>query len=452
MRASVLASLGAASVFAVITSACGGTVKGTAATTGSGGSTGAGGAPTTVANQASATSSSSSGAQDAGSDVDNGMVSTNYPAPHPAAPQVITAGGPVLAMPKLVPVFFSNDGATMVQQIADFVNKVGATQYWAATTSEYGVGPATAASTIMLNETAPTMLDDATIQTWLAGKLNGNDPAWPAADDNTIYLLHYPSGTSITLQTQNGTEASCTTFGGYHNSITLDANHGSQNVAYAVVPRCFKFGNLTGIDAVTSAESHEIIEAATDPYPMVNPAYAQADDAHLYWLFALGGGEVGDMCAQFPGVFTKFAELPYTVQRTWSNQAAKAGHDPCVPALPGAVYFNTAPVLNDNITIMGVITLKAAKIPVGQSKTIELDLFSDADTGGPWTVQAFDFAQLMGQPQTMSFTLDQSSGQNGQKLHLTIEVMKATQFNADIFLLESSLGNTTNWWLGLVGN
>ena len=30
-----------------------------------------------------------------------------------------------------------------------------------------------------------------------------------------------------------------------------------------------------------------------------------------------------------------------------SNKAAAAGHEPCVPALPGEVYFNSAPVLPD---------------------------------------------------------------------------------------------------------
>jgi len=110
---------------------------------------------------------------------------------------------------------------------------------------------------------------------------------------------------------------------------------------------------MSGIDAVTATGSHEIVEAATDPFPQsmgAAPGYSQPDEAHLYWLFGLGGGETGDMCAQQPGAFTKFAELPYVVQRTWSNIAAKQGHDPCVPPLPGEVFFNSVPVLNDTIT------------------------------------------------------------------------------------------------------
>jgi hypothetical protein len=320
---------------------------------------------------------------------------------------------------------------------------------------EYGVGAATATAAVMLTETAPALIDDSDIQTWLAGKLNGNDMAWPVADSNTVYVLHYPAGTTITSMGPMGTEKSCQAFGGYHSNITLDPNHGDQNVAYAVVPRCGDFNGFTGVDAVTAAESHELLEASTDPYPQVEPAYASCDDAHLYWLFALGGGETGDMCAQFPGAFTEFDGLPYLVQRTWSNAAAKAGHDPCVPALQGEVYFNAAPVLKDNIVLsdMGqTLSMKGVKIPVGQTKTIEIDLFSDGDTGGPWEVEASDFSALLGGSSNMDLSLDRTSGQNGEKLHLTITVNSANSYHSEIFMLKSKLNGQENLWVGLVGN
>ena len=81
---------------------------------------------------------------------------------------------------------------------------------------------------------------------------------------------------------------------------------------------------------------------------MTSPAYPLTDDAHIYWVRALGGGETSDLCAQDPESFTEFDELPYVVQRSWSNKAASAGHDPCVPQLQGDVYFNAAPVMNDD--------------------------------------------------------------------------------------------------------
>jgi hypothetical protein len=386
--------------------------------------------------------------------LDNGTPSTTYPAPHGPPPQVESGGGAVLKAPRVVPVYFANDDAALVTQDKDFVNKVGATSYWAATTTEYGVGPLTATPSVDLAETAPTSIDDAAIQTWLAAKLNANDPAFPAPDANTVYSLHYPAGTTITEASGGQPATSCVDFGGYHNNIQLDAAHGSMDVAYVVVPHCANFGGLKGIDSITATESHELIEAATDPFPTSTPAYGQTDEAHLYWLFVLGGGEVGDLCAQNADAFTKFAELPYTVQRTWSNKAALAGHDPCVPKLPGSVYFNAVPVLSDTIALNvgGTARMKGVKIPVGGSKTIDVDLFSDGDTKGTWNVEARDFATLSGGTANLKLTLDRNSGQNGEKLHLTIEVVKASQYKAESFLLLSSQGARQNMWVGLVGN
>jgi hypothetical protein len=252
-----------------------------------------------------------------------------------------------------------------------------------------------------------------------------------------------------------GTLTSCVEIGGYHNDFALDAAHGGQQVAYAVVPRCANFGGLMGIDAVTGGESHELVEAATDPFPNASPAWAQVDETHLYWELALGGGEVGDMCAQDPEAFTQFSELPYVVQRIWSNKAALAGKDPCVPALPDEVYFNASPVLSDTIDLSfegQPLSMQGVKIAVGQSKTIQVDLFSDAKTSGPWTVEAKDFFALMGQPANLGLALDKSDGQNGSKLDLTIDVKSKSEFGVEIFFLISTLGQTTHYWVGLVGD
>jgi hypothetical protein len=382
---------------------------------------------------------------------DNGMVSTVYPAPHPDPPQVQNGGGPVLTTPLITPVFFNNDDATMVTTLKDFYSKVGGTKYFGATTQEYGItGPATAAKAVDLAEAAPNAIDDNGIQTWLATKLNNDaDMTLPKPTDNTLYVLNYPTTTTITLQNSQ----SCQTFGGYHNSVALDANHNSRNVAYAVVPRCNGFAGMNVQDTTTGSASHEIIEAVTDPYPMVNNAFGQVDQDHFYWGL-LGGGEVGDLCAQNPGSFTRFSELPsYTVQRTWSNKSALASHDPCVPFQPAnEVYFNSAPVLNDDIMLFGQLQSKGVQIPVGSKKTIELDLFSDGPTSGPWTVKVEDLgSKVQGGKAAFNFTLDRNSGQNGEKLHLTIESVSATQYNAGVFVIVNALGNQRSTWLGLIG-
>ncbi len=410
-----------------------------------------------------------------------------YPAQKPVdPPQVATLGGPVMKTPKIVPVFFANDPDTATQaKVADFVKKVGQTAYWKAVTTEYGVGAATGTDPIMLTaaDNPPATLDDSVIETWLANKLNSNDPAWPAPDQDTIYAMFYPEATTITLgggpptgdggapdagpggdagpavdagpSFGGGVEQSCTYFGGYHQDIQLDANHGSLNVAYAVVPRCPAFNGLSAQDGLTSAASHEFLEAATDPFPVVEPAYAQVDDAHFYWSSFLGGGEIGDMCAQFTPSFTKFAEMPdYEVQRCWSNKAALAGQDPCVPPLPGEVYFNAAPVMDMVPASYAGQTVMASgvQIAAGQSKTIELDLFSTGPTSGPWTVSASDQAALRMQAPQLQFSFDKTTGQNGDKIMMTIKVLTAGRRNRESFIVQSTLGTVNNIWIGTVVN
>jgi hypothetical protein len=373
------------------------------ASVGSGVTTGQGGSSTATTGSSvattTATSSTSSG-------------STAYPAPFPKPPQVIAFGGPVLAHPKIYPVFFAGDDAATVASLTAFSQGIGATPYWTATTSEYGVGAATGEAAIKLTEAAPTSIDDSAIQTWLAQKF-ASDSGFPVPDDDTLIILYYPAGTSITLEGAG----SCSTFGGYHNGATVG---GGQNIAYAVVPRC----DAT-VATATSAASHELIEASTDPYPMINPAYATVDDADYYWSLLIGGGEVGDMCESFPNVFVELPGFPYTVQRTWSNKQAAAGHDPCVPQPNGEVYFNAAPVMTNTapLSTQGqTLQVTAVNIAVGGSMTIPVELFSDGPTG-PWTVTAIDPAPMLANETLLTFGLDKTSGQNGDVLQLTINVL-----------------------------
>jgi hypothetical protein len=383
-------------------------------------------------------------------DADAGQISTTYPAFKIDAPQVQFYGGSILVNPKVVPVYFGSDSTTFTAQLTTYLNNLTTTAatYWTPAVGEYGVQPPTITAPVQLSESPGTSpLTDAQIQTWLGQKLSSNDPAWPAPDANTVYALFYPTGTSITLGQGGGT--SCSSFGGYHSNIKV----GTLDVAYAVMPRCAKFGGLTGVDAVTATTSHELIESSTDPYPedQNNAGYADVDTNHIIWSFDLGGGEVGDMCAQNPDAFFKDPNIGNYVQRTWSNASAAAGHNPCQPSA-GLPYFNSMPVLTDSVSIGGQFTTKGVTIPVGQSKTIEVDLYSDKNTGGAWNVSAIDAAQLQQQPAELSFTWDKTSGQNGQKLYLTVKVLAASQYGVESFIIESQLGGQSSLWVGLVGN
>jgi hypothetical protein len=302
--------------------------------------------------------------------------------------------------------------------------------------------------TELTGETAPKSIDDQGVDAFLNGKLASG--ALGPVDASTMYTIVYPQGTTITVNTSGQSAQSCSSFGGYH----VDTNVNGTDVPYAVIPTCGTFDTLGGVDAVTGPMTHELIEAVTNPYSQGNPAYAMVDTDHTVWAF-LGGGEVGDLCAWNPASFYVPSDLKATVQKTWSNAMAAAGHDPCAPDATGAVYFNSAPVFPETITLQlnQTVTTRGITIPVGQKKTIEVDLFSDAPTNGPWTVSAFDVvARARGSSSSMKFSWDRSSGVNGEKLHLTIEVTGASSFGGGVFAIESTLGSRASAWLGLVKN
>jgi hypothetical protein len=348
-------------------------------------------------------------------------------------------------------------------------SKVGATDYWTAATSEYGVGKLTATAPVHLTESAPTTIDDTGVQTWLSdhltGKADGGAP-FPAPTSDSLYVIYYPVSTTVTLQ---GSQ-SCTAFGGYHSSAKVNG----KDIVYAVVPQCDwkdPAGSPTDpgyIQTITTATSHELIEAVTDPYPVTGPRTytGLVEPDYTYWEIGFFGYEVGDMCSWMSTSDFEPAGLGYTVQRTWSNKAAAAGHDPCQPALPNEpAYYAGVPVMSDSVTIKDQgqsYPTTGIKIPVGKSKTIEVDLFSDVPTGD-WTVQAIDYsdANLVNHKPNLTFTWDKPTasgapgptGNNGDKLHLTITVVASDpKYSGNAFVIKSTNGTTKTYWPGYVGN
>lgn len=382
---------------------------------------------------------------DSGTVPETSMTTWTGPAMHPAMPHVVDYGGPVLSAPEIQPVVFAGDA--MQDDIAAFTSGVGQSAYWAAVGHEYGVGAVRGLPVAVANEAAPASITDAQVQTWITGKISSG--FLPAPNGNTIYAVFYPSGTTITASA--GT--SCTSFYGYHGQSTSAS--GAAYV-YAVLPRCHDAYH-TDLANVTNSTSHELLEASTNPYFSTAPAYATVDPAHAVWAIATGGStELGDMCALMPGAgYYQPPDLPYAVQRMWSNASAAGGHDPCVPA-PSGAYFNAAPVLPDTVSIdlgsMGTLQTQGVRIPVGQSRTIDVALYSDAPTGGPWKVEALDPAALANQPAALDLKLDAASGQNGDVLHLTITPLREGPNGLESFYVGSALQGRSTLWVGLVSN
>jgi hypothetical protein len=365
-------------------------------------------------------------------------------APHGSVPQVESAGGAVLATPKVVPIFFTGD-STMQTSMEPFLQMLVGSSYWTTTTSEYGVGALQVEPTIVTTDTPPTT-DDA-LQTWLQSQLDGTHAGW-TYDPQTIYAVYLPDG--VSLSTPFGD--SCKAFGGYHDE-TMGAGG---KIVYALMPRC-----PGGLDSLTVVTSHELIEAATDPHPETDGAYQLLDQDHLVWEYA-PGGELGDMC-EYVGMAEQKLVGDYLVQRTWSNASVAAGHDPCVPVL-STPYQSAAPMLTEDDPLpvdsgagsgsdaMPMMT-KGVAIPVGTSKTIDIALYGDAP-GADWHVKAFDATQLYGQPTELTFSWDATTGNNGTILHLTITHV-ASPGGGSEFLISSRPGDgsiSDSIWFGYVAD
>jgi hypothetical protein len=388
-----------------------------------------------------------------------------YPAFLPDAPQ-IQNGGTVMKTPKLVTVSFASD--PLESDIDTLVTAIDSTTYWGDRVKEYGIAPLATMARIHDPTVWPSTLDDSQIQAWLIGNLGGADggttgvdAGWPTIDPSAIYALVFPPGVSITDKA-DGLPPSCGTatapsWHGYHSNVTTPSG---QNVAYAVISRCDGIPEdpaATGIDYVSAVMSHEVIEAMTDPLVNIGTyGYIGQDPDHLAFYFATSA-ELADMCALVGNAFYTPPDFPYVVQRIWSNSVAPTGHDPCLPEPAGQVYFNSVPILTDEVTVPSILGAgyeksKGVNIARGQMKTVEVDLFSEAPTPGPWTVHAVETDGS----NSLSFSFDKTTGINGDKLNLTITVLDDNPWGPGIdgesFVVVSALGTQLSFWAGFVGN
>jgi hypothetical protein len=374
-------------------------------------------------------------------------------------PQVVNPGnGPVLTSPRVQLIAYAEDA--LLPDVEAQLAEMARTSTWSQQTSEYGVGPLTIKPTITIAGTPPATLDDNSgnvtpFEKTLATNLSGNDPAWGPADPSTIYLFVLPQGTQV-----DSGGLCCDPnagFYGYH----YEAPVGAGSVPYAVVCNCTSLipAGFTALEEVTQTITHELDEAATDPLVNTNPAFVQEDQAHAIWDVATFG-EIADMCDTSADQGYTPQGSTYMVQRSWSNAAARAGTNPCVPVPEGyGPYFNSYPTLPDTVTLDGSywtapISTPGVLIPAGKTKTIDIVLQSQAATSGPWTVAAYDLSQWAGdssQPATQ-LTLDRTSGQNGDVLHLTIKVLSVDPvIGGNGFVLSSTLDGQNNLWFAAIG-
>jgi hypothetical protein len=391
----------------------------------------------------------------------------------------------------VIPVFFASDA--FQAPIERFLSELATSSFWTATTEEYGVGPVRVAPSVVLPDALPSASARADVLTWLSGYLDGSHPEWPAIDANNIYVVFFPPGATIS----DGNGTSCADFGGYHSEGIIQGGSGGGDAGaaesggddggaagavnaagasfvYAIIPECSRFAGLTGLDVITGSLSHELVEAATDPFVVTNPAYFGVDDNHRSWSFVgTGDSEVGDMCnwAESPNRLYRRLVGDFVVQRTWSNRAALAKQDPCVPAIKEP-YFSAAPDFGQSVKIgrFATATTPGVRLAVGESTTVDIRLFSTGVTAD-WYVEAGEVVPSSNAFVTMtaparsslSFAWDRHLGNNGDVVKLTITRKSAAAgFGGTGFLLYSAIPNPDRqsdgpwlaWstWAGFVAN
>jgi len=369
---------------------------------------------------------------------------------NPPAPQLLAPFGPdVLGTPRIVPVFYAGD--SMQAQIEDFTSRLGGSSFWAHA-SEYGVGAATSVASVILPQAPPARLSSEQVDAFVRAQIeNPATSGFPARTRGDIYVLLFPPETTITLQLAEGIGESCKQFGAYHSSTLLSTG---EFAAYAVIPRCNGYLGLTGIDSVTSAISHEAIEAATDPF---GGGYVEPDWQGSGWSYAFEGGigaEVADFCEFQSDVEVHDAELGFLVQRYYSNTAAAAFRDPCVPA-PNRPYFNVLPIIG-GMTAGPFAWAKGVAIPPGGQATIPLKLFSDAPTDA-WELSTSEGGNPHLTPDPfhqLSFSFDNPRGKAGDVRYLTIKrssLPPGVRPGPLPFSIVSTLGSVKNVWWVVVG-
>jgi hypothetical protein len=447
--------------------ACGGGSSGSNQDNGNDG--GVEGGPTTTPVEAGAADAAPEAAP-----VDHGAPSSTYPAFPPSVGQLQQNGGYTMKNPVIVPITWDAD--TSQASFDTFADEVGATSYWNAASSEYGVGAAKSgtANHVHISTAPPATINDnqtkSDIQTMITTNVGAATNPWPAATEDTIYAFFLPPNVSLLVDSQGGgapSDACKQGIGGYHQSITI----GSVVAEYAVVPSCNFPGN-TPAQQTTMSMSHELLESVTDPQQDANGQptglFGFDPDHFGFEYFQNLQSENGDVCEFYRDSFyeekeTTPAAFDYWVQRTWSNKNAAAGHNPCQPN--SDPYFTVTPLdaqavnveLPPQLTGQSTATqqpTKGFRVLAGSTGTFAVGFISDAATSGPWTISVAPGNPVLGthsfidqyNKYSITATVDKTSGQNGEKAYVTVNVTTAgSLFKGEIVTVTSTLNGVNHY-------
>ncbi len=262
---------------------------------------------------------------DAPMPVDAGVDATDeggfVEAPHKAQPVVPYNGGSLLSTIQVVTITWAGDASAAALNAFDAW--MPASSFYTSAVTQYNVHAGSQVATWSVPTAPPATFDTSQVATFLQAAVTSG--AIPAPTPNTLYNFYPPPSMIVTQTYGTSVYTGCTDFQGFHDSVSVNG----QTVAYAMAMRCPAWEQgLSDVDFATWGSSHEIAEAATDPF---SGSGWFITDATLDTLYS--GGEIGDLCDGHP---TRVDG--HYVTELWSNSAASADQRPCVPAPPGPMY------------------------------------------------------------------------------------------------------------------
>lgn len=289
--------------------------------------------------------------------------------PHAPLPSVTLHGSGVMTDIKLVSLVASND--TNGPTLLSFGDALVASQWWKAVSAPYAAGPF-ASHTKLTGAALTANVTVDQIQTFITSTLTAQNQ--PPPDANTLYMLYLPQNVWVVDPDTNQPNTDCAFYGGFHYYDLSNTNF-----IWAIAQQCPMGGGIPGltteVQAATHVASHEILEAATDVHGTDGWSLDCANDnppSCTPWVYAPAfPGEVGDLCA-----WTVTTEAGFMFTRVWSNAAAAAGDDPCIPAL-GTPYVSAG-------TTQGWYT-----IAPGQTLQVPVTGWASSSNAGAWQTYSY---------------------------------------------------------------
>jgi hypothetical protein len=342
-------------------------------------------------------------------------------APHPALPKVIDNGGPKLNAPAIVTITYANDPHRATLE-AHATWALGSS--WFSTVGrEYGIQGGSILRHVQLTHDAPPSIDDSDIAGMLTAKIADHSlPEAPQGGfDNMLYVIYFPATTSVSAQAMGSPTNVCQGYGAFHTETATSGPH----FAYAVIPACpSQWSTMNDLEFEEFSASHEIVEAATDPFIITNPGWTVDASPSNPW--GAVAPEVGDLC-DFTGS-PDYREGAWVAQRIYSNRAAAAqDRDPCIPSVP-APYFNVA----STPTV-------AQTLAAGSTVSFDLAAWSLAPVA-PWKLVAMSSGDFM-----PSIRLSTTSIDNGGVGRIDVGVPRSATSGNQVVVTVFSVRTSTSY-------